>query len=225
MDRFRNFAPVLTKTWLSYSQLRYEVSMNAVNQIVSELLLFCFINLEFAWECTDVFFKRAEWLLSDGFLWSLTETGSRGLGERVCCSLLWCAEYSLHSPAVSVHTDVWSSRSQKHCGQTAAARVSVHWCSCFSVLEKHFVIICSPPYSFIVSTLEEDQFTLLFSFSCSKPLSIFLTFCAFLHDLHVQCWLDHAVYCSFITDENTWSIDRQFLWGLALLITPALDQV
>ncbi|XP_067246031.1 sucrase-isomaltase, intestinal [Chanodichthys erythropterus] len=28
----------------------------------------------------------------------------------------------------------------------------------------------------------------------------------------------------FVTDETTWSIDRQFLWGPALLITPALDQ-
>ncbi|MCM8651566.1 glycoside hydrolase family 31 protein, partial [Lactiplantibacillus sp. E932] len=27
----------------------------------------------------------------------------------------------------------------------------------------------------------------------------------------------------FVTDENTWSIDRQFLWGPALLITAALD--
>ncbi|XDV11576.1 hypothetical protein PO909_000477, partial [Leuciscus waleckii] len=27
----------------------------------------------------------------------------------------------------------------------------------------------------------------------------------------------------FVTDENTWKIDRQFLWGPALLITPALD--
>ncbi|RXN16969.1 maltase- intestinal-like protein [Labeo rohita] len=27
----------------------------------------------------------------------------------------------------------------------------------------------------------------------------------------------------FVTDANTWSIDRQFLWGPALLITPALD--
>ncbi|XP_051512453.1 sucrase-isomaltase, intestinal-like isoform X1 [Myxocyprinus asiaticus] len=27
----------------------------------------------------------------------------------------------------------------------------------------------------------------------------------------------------FVTDENTWDIDRQFLWGPALLITPALD--
>ncbi|XP_073709957.1 sucrase-isomaltase, intestinal isoform X1 [Misgurnus anguillicaudatus] len=28
----------------------------------------------------------------------------------------------------------------------------------------------------------------------------------------------------FNTDENTWAIDRQFLWGPALLITPVLDQ-
>ncbi|XP_067276076.1 sucrase-isomaltase, intestinal [Pseudorasbora parva] len=27
----------------------------------------------------------------------------------------------------------------------------------------------------------------------------------------------------FVNDENTWDIDRQFLWGPALLITPALD--
>ncbi|XP_073692479.1 sucrase-isomaltase, intestinal-like [Garra rufa] len=27
----------------------------------------------------------------------------------------------------------------------------------------------------------------------------------------------------FVTDANTWTIDRQFLWGPALLITPALD--
>uniref|UniRef100_A0A8C1UIE8 alpha-glucosidase n=1 Tax=Cyprinus carpio TaxID=7962 RepID=A0A8C1UIE8_CYPCA len=29
----------------------------------------------------------------------------------------------------------------------------------------------------------------------------------------------------FVTDENTWSIDRQFLWGPALLVTAALDPV
>ncbi|XP_077049996.1 sucrase-isomaltase, intestinal [Siphateles boraxobius] len=28
----------------------------------------------------------------------------------------------------------------------------------------------------------------------------------------------------FVNDENTWEIDRQFLWGPALLITPALDK-
>ena len=27
------------------------------------------------------------------------------------------------------------------------------------------------------------------------------------------------------TDANTWDIDRQFLWGAALLISPILDEV
>ena len=29
----------------------------------------------------------------------------------------------------------------------------------------------------------------------------------------------------FSTDANTWDIDRQFLWGAALLISPILDEV
>ncbi|XP_069608530.1 lysosomal alpha-glucosidase-like [Ranitomeya imitator] len=33
-----------------------------------------------------------------------------------------------------------------------------------------------------------------------------------------------ALFLEFPTDENTWTIDRQFLWGDALLITPVLEQ-
>lgn len=29
----------------------------------------------------------------------------------------------------------------------------------------------------------------------------------------------------FYSDEATWSVDRQFLWGPGLLISPVLDQV
>ncbi|XP_075701156.1 lysosomal alpha-glucosidase [Rhinoderma darwinii] len=33
-----------------------------------------------------------------------------------------------------------------------------------------------------------------------------------------------ALFLEFPTDQNTWTIDRQFLWGDALLITPVLEQ-
>ncbi|KAG9473611.1 hypothetical protein GDO78_004094, partial [Eleutherodactylus coqui] len=33
-----------------------------------------------------------------------------------------------------------------------------------------------------------------------------------------------AMFLEFPTDQNTWTIDRQFLWGDALLITPVLEQ-
>ncbi|MEE6514606.1 hypothetical protein FKM82_022909, partial [Ascaphus truei] len=33
-----------------------------------------------------------------------------------------------------------------------------------------------------------------------------------------------ALFMEFPSDPNTWAIDRQFLWGSALLVTPVLDQ-
>ncbi|PIO38202.1 hypothetical protein AB205_0205280, partial [Aquarana catesbeiana] len=33
-----------------------------------------------------------------------------------------------------------------------------------------------------------------------------------------------ALFVEFPTDPNTWTIDRQFFWGEALLITPVLEQ-
>ena len=33
------------------------------------------------------------------------------------------------------------------------------------------------------------------------------------------------LFCRFPTDNKTWTIDRQFLWGSALMIVPILEQV
>ncbi len=76
-------------------------------------------------------------------MWCLTEAGSRGLGNGVCCCVSWCDEHSLHPPAVFIHTDVRSPRSRKHCGQTHAARVSVR-----HLVDPQIKIIYSPSYNF-----------------------------------------------------------------------------
>ncbi len=36
--------------------------------------------------------------------------------------------------------------------------------------------------------------------------------------------MTRALWDEFTSDRTTWDIDRQFLWGSGLLITPVLDQ-
>ena len=46
---------------------------------------------------------------------------------------------------------------------------------------------------------------------------------------HVEAYVSLCTLLSvidrFVTDSATWSIDRQFMWGSQLLISPVLEQV
>lgn len=41
----------------------------------------------------------------------------------------------------------------------------------------------------------------------------------------INIWLIVFSLFRFYSDEATWAIDRQFMWGPGLLITPVLDAV
>ncbi|KAM4663585.1 lysosomal alpha-glucosidase [Discoglossus pictus] len=55
--------------------------------------------------------------------------------------------------------------------------------------------------------------------------SILPYFYTLFHKAHTTAeTVARALFIEFPSDPNTWTIDRQFLWGPALLITPVLDQ-
>lgn len=62
--------------------------------------------------------------LAFNYWYCLTETRPCCLGCPVCQLFPGCPEHPIHSPAIFVHTDVWSSHQRKHCHQTHVARVS-----------------------------------------------------------------------------------------------------
>uniref|UniRef100_A0A8C5WMS8 Lysosomal alpha-glucosidase n=1 Tax=Leptobrachium leishanense TaxID=445787 RepID=A0A8C5WMS8_9ANUR len=75
------------------------------------------------------------------------------------------------------------------------------------------------PYVFSEQTQQAMKSALLTRYSLLPYL-----YTLFVNAHNIGDTVNRALFMEFPSDQNTWTIDRQFLWGEALLITPVLEE-